>query len=88
MTPNNDEPQYEQRAVSNTAVGRAIGLSPSAVSRIRTATRYPSIRGIKRIAAVYDWPVEQQLKLIPLEPGTYDARYAQELEKKIQARNS
>lgn len=86
MTPTHDEPQREQRAATNAAVGRTIGLTESAVSRIRSATRYPSIRALKRIASAYAWPVEDQLKLIPTEPGTYDGRYAEALEQKINAR--
>lgn len=74
------------RAATNAHVGRAIGLTESAVSRIRSGTRYPSIRALKRIAAAYAWPVEDQLKLIPTESGAYDGRYADALEQKIHAK--
>ena len=78
----------EPRAATNAAVGRAIGLSESAVSRIRSGGRYPSIRAVKRIAAAYGWSAADQLRLIPTDPGVYDSRYADALEQKINAKHS
>lgn len=78
----------DSRAATNAAVGAELDLTQSAVSRIRSGTRYPSIRSIKRIAQVYGWPVEEQLKLIPAESGTYNTKYAAALEQKINAKHS
>lgn len=78
-----DNDSETPRAVTNAGVGQRIGLTESAVSRIRSGGRYPSIRAVKRIAAEFGWSVADQLALIPTERGEYDGKYAAELERRL-----
>lgn len=61
-------------AVSNAQVGKAIGMSHSGVSRIRSGDRLPSVERMVKIAQVYAWPVDDQVK------ARTDGRYASAFE--------
>lgn len=69
--------------VTNPDVAKRLGLSESGVHRIRNGTRYPSLKVMRTIAAEYDWPLADQLALIPAEAGTRTMEYANELERRI-----
>lgn len=56
-------------AVTNQRVADDIGLTHSAVSRIRSGDRMPSLKVVRRIAAEYGWPIEDQIK--SLDPAVY-----------------
>lgn len=66
-------------AVTNEAVGKALGLSHSMVSRIRSGDRMPSFDKMVKIAAVYGWSLEAQGEAHRLD------QYASEFEKAINA---
>jgi transcriptional regulator with XRE-family HTH domain len=46
---------------TNREVAERIGLTHSAVSRIRSGQRFPGIEVMGAIARVYGWPVNQQV---------------------------
>jgi transcriptional regulator with XRE-family HTH domain len=70
--------------VTNPEVAKRLGLSESGVHRIRNGTRYPSLNVMRRIAAEYDWPLEEQLSKIPADPTQgRTMEYAHELERRI-----
>lgn len=54
-------------AATNPEVGKRIGLTYSAVSRIRNGERYPSLAVMRAIEREYAWTVADQQKLIPTE---------------------
>lgn len=68
---------------TNPDVGKRIGLSYSAVSRIRSGDRYPSLAVMRKIREAYGWPVADQMALIPDEGRNMD--YALEFERRINA---
>jgi transcriptional regulator with XRE-family HTH domain len=47
--------------MTNQAVGELIGLSHSAVSRLRKGSRTPSLDAMLRIANALDWPLDEQI---------------------------
>jgi transcriptional regulator with XRE-family HTH domain len=47
--------------MTNQEVGELIGLSHSAVSRIRRGERNPSFDVMMKIDQKFDWPLEQQI---------------------------
>lgn len=47
--------------LTNQQVGNLIGLTYSAVSRLRSGNRLPSINTMYAIEAVFSWPVTDQL---------------------------
>lgn len=49
-------------AVTNVDVGKEIGMSHAAVSRIRSGHRLPSIPVMRRIAEAYEWGVADQIE--------------------------
>lgn len=79
------ETRHEGGAATHPEVGKLIGLSYSAVSRIRSGDRYPSLAVMRKIAAAYSWPLAEQLDLIPdnKRPGM---AYAQEFERRINSK--
>lgn len=79
---NNTEPRHSGGAVTNPEIARVLDLSESGVHRIRNGTRYPSLDVMRRIAAAYDWPLADQLELIP-EAGERTMDYANEFERRI-----
>lgn len=86
MSTTPEENQDETRGnTTNDAVGRAIGLSESAVSRIRGGNRYPGTAALKRIASVYSWPISDQMELMA-DTG-YDSRYSDEFNRRIAAKD-
>jgi transcriptional regulator with XRE-family HTH domain len=46
---------------TNREVAENIGLTHSAVSRIRSGQRYPSPEIMARISEVYNWPIKSQV---------------------------
>lgn len=46
--------------VTNEAVAKRLGLTHSAISRIRSGDRLPSFDTMVRIDAEYDWPIQDQ----------------------------
>ena len=85
MNTQPDNHNEEINGTTHDAVGRAIGLSESAVSRIRGGNRYPGTATLKRIASVYNWPVHEQIELMA-DKG-YDPRYAEEFNRRIIAKD-
>lgn len=63
---------------TNDEVGRRIGLTHSAVSRIRSGQRLPGIQTMINIRNAFDWPLDEQVRL----RDRPDA-YAAELERRI-----
>lgn len=47
--------------VTNQRVADDLGLTHSAVSRIRSGDRLPSLKLVQKIALVYGWSVEEQI---------------------------
>lgn len=83
----NDGRDPSPAGATNPEVGKRIGLSYSAVSRIRSGDRYPSLAVMRKIDKAYGWPLAEQLELIP-EGGTRDMRYAHEFERRINDANT
>jgi len=48
--------------LTNEQVGQLIGLSYSAVSRLRSGNRFPSLEVMYKIEAAFDWPIQDQLR--------------------------
>lgn len=69
---NDDAPD----AATHPEVGKRIGLTYSAVSRIRSGDRYPSLAVMRAIEREYAWPVAEQQALIPTDGR--DMKYADE----------
>lgn len=63
---------------TNMEIGAAIGLGHSAVSRLRTGIRKPSIAVIGRVSRAFSWPVADQLNCI--EQGTYFEEFGRRAE--------
>lgn len=59
--------------VTNQRVAEALGITHSAVSRIRSGDRLPSLQLVRRISNVLNWPVDEQVST--LDPGTYAAAF-------------
>lgn len=55
--------------VTNQRVAEDLGITHSTVSRIRSGDRLPSLQLVRRIAARYGWPVEEQIE--DLDPARY-----------------
>lgn len=85
MSTTQEDHNDDNQGTTHDAVGRAIGLSESAVSRIRGGNRYPGTGALKRIASVYSWPLHEQLELMA-DQG-YDDRYAEEFNRRIIAKD-
>jgi len=66
--------------VTNQQVADDIGITHSAVSRIRSGDRLPSIQLVRKIAATYGWPVEQQIE--DLDPARYAVAFEAVLAKR------
>lgn len=49
--------------VSNSELGRRLGVSHATISRIRSGTRAPSYPLMKRIARLVDWDVTEQVEV-------------------------
>lgn len=62
-------------AVTNRRIGQDIGMGHSGVSRIRSGERLPSVTVMSRIARVYKWQLEDQVR------ARLDNRYAEEWER-------
>lgn len=62
-------PMSTRAQVTNQRVAEDLGLTHSAVSRIRSGDRLPSINLVRKIAAVLAWPVEDQIAT--LDPAEY-----------------
>ena len=77
MTENTAEGTVSAVVPTNQEVADKIGLSHSGVSRIRSGQRLPSFDAMRRIEAVYNWPLSAQATA--REKGTY----AQEFETAI-----
>lgn len=63
--------------VTNEAVGQRLGLTHSAISRIRSGGRMPSFQTMVLIAKEYGWPIEDQTEARLLD------QYAREFERVI-----
>lgn len=55
--------------VTNQKVADELGITHSAVSRIRSGDRLPSLQLVRRINHVYGWSVEEQIS--DLDPHRY-----------------
>lgn len=82
MNPEQDNRHSRESGVTNPEIARQLDLSDSAVSRIRSGNRYPSLDVMRKMEAAYSWPVAEQLELIP-GGGQHDMRYAHELERRV-----
>lgn len=51
----------ERAHVTNETVAQELGITHSAVSRIRSGDRLPSLALVRRIAATYGWSIEDQI---------------------------
>lgn len=63
--------------VTNEQVAVEIGLTHSAVSRLRSGYRLPSFETMVEIELAYDWPISEQAK------ARKDQVYAAEFEKRL-----
>jgi transcriptional regulator with XRE-family HTH domain len=59
--------------VTNQRVAEDLGVTHSAVSRIRSGDRLPSLALVRRISARYNWSVEEQIE--DLDPTRYAAAF-------------
>ena len=66
--------------VTNQRVAEDLGITHSAVSRIRSGDRLPSLALVRRIAARYGWRVEDQIE--DLDPERYAAAFEAVLAKR------
>lgn len=64
-------------AVTNQHIATRIGMTDSAVSRIRNGTRHPSIEVMQKIAAAYNWGVGLQAE------AQARGNYAEVLERRL-----
>lgn len=79
------ENEHPPDGVTNPEVGKRLGLSYSAISRIRSGSRYPSVAIMRKIRDVYGWPIQDQVALIP-EAG-HNTAYSEEFERRINQGN-
>jgi len=70
-------------AASNAQVGKAIGMSHSGVSRIRSGDRLPSVERMVEIENAYGWKTDDQIKA--RSAGRYAAAFEQVLADKYGA---
>lgn len=66
--------------VTNQRVADDLGITHSAVSRIRSGDRLPSLQLVRRIAGQLGWPVDEQVS--SLDPKTYAAAFEKVLAKR------
>jgi transcriptional regulator with XRE-family HTH domain len=43
-----------------------VGVTPAAFARWRAGLRYPEVRMLKKIEAIFGWPAAEQIELIPM----------------------
>lgn len=71
----------ETRAlVTNQRVAEDLGITHSAVSRIRSGDRLPSLQLVRKIEAVFGWPVSEQIE--DLDPHRYAVAFEAVLAKR------
>lgn len=68
-----------QAAATNTEIAVLLGLTHSGVSRIRAGLRHPSFPTMVKIAAEFEWPVNEQID------ARVANRYAAEFEERMAA---
>lgn len=68
---------------TNEAVGQALGLSHSGVSRIRSGTRIPLMATMERIEKVLGWPIG--LQAAAASRGTYAVEFERRIEASAEA---
>lgn len=63
------EPRYRptQGGWSHAMVGKRLGCQAVSVTRWLNAKRYPELRTMLRIQRIFDWPVTDQVVLVPEE---------------------
>lgn len=66
--------------VTNQRVADELGVSHSAISRIRSGDRLPSLQLVRVIEAKFGWPVAKQIET--LDPRYYAAEFEAILSKR------
>lgn len=65
----------ERAPITNEQVGRDLGVTHSAISRIRSGKRHPSVTLMRRIEKTYGWKGDAQLRVFGSQ--TYAAEFEQ-----------
>jgi transcriptional regulator with XRE-family HTH domain len=64
--------------MTNQEVGELIGLSHSAVSRIRSGQRFPGLNVMLTISQQFDWPLDDQM-----QARRHSVNYAAEFDRRV-----
>lgn len=67
------------QTLTNRGVGDRIGLTHSAISRIRSGGRLPSIAVMRRIETEFGWTIQDQV--VSVEAGSYHVDFEKVLER-------
>lgn len=51
------------------AAGKRLGVEPQTVYRYTSGVRYPTLPVVRRIEEQFDWPIQDQIRLIPDAPA-------------------
>lgn len=58
-------------AVPHKSLSEKLDVSAAQVSRIRSGVRHPSVRVMRVISELLDWPIEEQIQLRATTPDLY-----------------
>lgn len=58
-----------------TAASVRLGISSTTLYKYITGFSYPTLASVRRIEQEFHWPIDAQVRLFPLDPGTIDLGY-------------
>lgn len=61
--------------LTNEQVADLIGLTHSAVSRLRSGSRQPSMKTMFTVEAAFDWPAADQIQVIALSKTAWSEKF-------------